>query len=56
MEELPEYDTEEECCMTAPEQNGVFVMGPKKDAIKPVSVKSLMDEINKVRQYTKTKE
>lgn len=42
--------------MTAPCQNSVFVMGPKKDIIQPVSVKSLMDEINKVRQYVKTNE
>lgn len=42
--------------MTAPCQNSVFVMGPKQDAIKPVSVKSLMDVINIVRQYVKNKE
>lgn len=42
--------------MTAPCQNGLFIMGPKTDAIKPVSVKSLMEEINKVRQYVKNKE
>lgn len=42
--------------MTAPCQNGVFIMGPKKDAIKPVSVKSLLDEINKVRRYVRKKE
>ena len=42
--------------MTDPCQNSVFVMGPKKDAIKPVSVKSLMEEINTVRQYVKNKE
>ena len=42
--------------MTAPCQNGLFIMGPKKGAIKPVSVKSLMEEINTVRQYVKNKE
>ena len=42
--------------MTAPCQNSVFVMGPKQDDIKPVNVKSLMDEINIVRQYVKNKE
>lgn len=42
--------------MTAPCQNGIFIMGPKEDAIKSVSVKSLMEEINIVRQYVKNKE
>lgn len=42
--------------MTAPCQNGPFIMGPKKDAIKPVSVKSLMEEIKIIRQHVKNKE
>lgn len=42
--------------MTAPCQNGLFIMDPKNDTIKPVSAKSLMKEINIVRQYVKNKE
>lgn len=37
--------------MTSPERNTVFVMGPKKDIIKPVSVKDLLNDIKEVRQH-----
>ncbi len=40
--------------MTSPVRNNVFVIDPKKDVIKPVSVKSLLNEITEVRQH-KTK-
>ena len=48
--EPPEW---ENCCMTSPERNGVFLMGPNRDHIKPVSVKSMLAELEEVRRHKK---
>ena len=50
--EPPEW---EDCCMTSPERNGVFFMGSNKDAIKPVSIKSMLADIKEVRRHKKHK-
>ena len=54
MNDTSEHTEKEECCMTSPVRNNVFVIDPKKDVIKPVSVKSLLNELTEVRQH-KTK-
>lgn len=38
-------------CMTAPERKGVFLMGPNTDAIKPVSVKSMLADLEEIRRH-----
>lgn len=37
--------------MTSPERNHIFMIGPKKEAIKSVSISSLQDELEEVRKH-----
>lgn len=55
-EGIPIYEPSEweNRCVILPERNDVFFMGPNKDAIKPVSVKSMLADIEEVRRHKKT--
>lgn len=37
--------------MTSPERNHVFIIGPKKEAIKSVSISSLQEELEEIRKH-----
>lgn len=37
--------------MTSPERNQIFMIGPKKEAIKSVRISSLQEELEEVRKH-----